>query len=326
MKLNSVLLTAGCALLVACVGCEKESAADIARRERADTLRNDARTAEAQGDLVAAEAFYRQLLVVTPSDADVHLSLANLSHDNRKNYLNALYHYQRFLDLQNDSEKAKMVNDRINVARTLYANQVAADIVAREQQALANERNELQAQLSEQQKKIAGLNKQLTDRDGQIEELQGEIKRLNRLIDQLKTIEAETRASHAAQIEQARKELADALEKKPAPANTPTDERVKSIMAEADDILNEVDGGVSKQKDTIDEALREKAEGATDEIPITATPTAGKRYLVRPGDRYAALAREAYGNAAQWRKIRDANRSTTNPDGRLLAGDTILIP
>lgn len=323
MKLKSILLTAGCALLVVCTGCNKESAAEVARQERAATLRADARTAEAQGDLTAAEAFYRQLLVVDPSDANTHLSLANLSHDTRKNYLNALYHYQRFLDLSTDSEKVKMVKDRINVARTLYANQMAADIVAREQQALATERNELQAQLTDQQKKIAALNKQVTDRDAKIDELETEIKRLTRLVDQLKTIEAETRASQAALIEQARKELA-AAEKKPE--TEPTDERVKSARAEAEDILNEIDGGVSKQKDTKDEALREKAEGANDEIPIAATPTAGKRYLVRPGDRYAALAREAYGNAAQWRKIRDANRSTTNPDGRLLAGDTILIP
>ena len=319
MKLKSVLLTASCALLIAFAGCGKEDAAEAARKERAAALRAEARTAEAQGNITAAETFYRQLLVVDPSDAAAHLSLANLSHDARKNYLDAIYHYQRYLDLVPDSDKTQMVTDRLASARTLLANQMAAEIVAREQRILTEERDTLQDEVNEQKAAIRKLENTVESRNNDIEDLKAEIKRLNRLIDQLKTIEAESRASQAALLEQARKEL-EAERSKPDLSGT--EDRVKAAREEADAILNEPDGGASR----IDTALRAKAEGAGDEIPVAASPTAGKRYLVRPGDRYSSLAREAYGNAALWPRIRDANRSTTNPDGRLLAGETILIP
>lgn len=335
MKLKSILLTTGCALIVALSGCNKESAAETARQERAAALRTEARTAESQGNWAAAEALYRQLLIVDPTDAATHLSLANLSHDTRKHYFDAIYHYQRYLDLQPESDKTAMVNDRLASARSLLANQMAADIVAREQRSLTAERDALQAQLADQKKKVNELNKTIEKKDAQIEELQGEIARINRLLDKLKDIEAEARASREAEVEAARKLLEDAEAKRDAEE---TDETVAAIRAEADEILNSPDGGVQKQEDEanaeaeeadkpfVDEALRAKAEGAKDEVTITPIPTPGKRYCVRPGDTYSALAREAYGSAARWSAIRDANRSTTNPNGVLRAGEIIQIP
>ena len=127
MKFKSILLTASCALLVAMVGCNREDAAELARKERAAALRAEARTAESQGNLIAAD---RQLLTVDPTDAGAHLSLANLSHDARKNYLDAIYHYQRYLDLMPESDKKQLVTDRLASAKTLLANQFAAEIVA----------------------------------------------------------------------------------------------------------------------------------------------------------------------------------------------------
>lgn len=328
MKFKSILLTVSCALLVAMVGCNKEDSAELARKERAAALRAEARTAESQGNLIAAETFYRQLLTVDPTDASAHLSLANLSHDARKNYMDAIYHYQRYLDLMPESDKKQLVTDRLASAKTLLANQFAAEIVAREHRTLTNERDSLQAKITDLQNEIRKLNRTVSDRDEEIEKLKGEVKRLSRLVEQLKTIEAETRASHTAMVEKARQEL-EAERSKPTKSTkqsaldgSETDDLVKAARAEADAILGNPDGALPPR----DDALRAKAEGATDEIPITAAPTPGKRYLVRPGDRYSALAREAYGSAAQWPRIRDANRSTTNPDGRLLAGETILIP
>ncbi len=74
------------------------------------------------------------------------------------------------------------------------------------------------------------------------------------------------------------------------------------------------------------EQTRSAAEGQQDSEMIASTPTAGQKYLVRPGDTLSKLSREAYGSSGQWKRIRDANRSTTNPDGRLRAGEVILIP
>lgn len=317
--MKPIVLTACCIVVLAMAGCSKDDAETLARKERVAALLAEARQAEAEGDAAAAESLYRQILAVEPSDANIHLSLAILSQDARKNYLEAMYHYQRYLDLMPASEKATMVQDRLISARTLLANQLATEIVAREQRAIASERDALQTQLKELEKTVRSLNTTIGSRDAEIVELQGEVKRLTRLVEKLKASEVETRATHASEIAAARKEL-EAERSKPDLSDTA--DQVAAAREEARKILEEPDGGVPEK----DEALRAIAENATDEAPIAATPTRGKRYVVRPGDTFSAIAREAYGNAAEWPRIRDANRSTANPNGRLLAGESILIP
>lgn len=319
MKLKSIFMVTCCALLVLTVGCGKEDAATVARKERVENLLAEARQAEARGDVTSADALYRQLLNIDPTEARAHLSLANLSQDMRKNYLDAIYHYQRFLDLQPNAEKASMVKDRLTSARTLLANQLASEIIAREQAAITAERDALQAQTIQLGKDVRALKTTVEKRDSEIAELRGEIKRLNRLVEQLKTVETEVRAAKAVELEAARQAIeaaqADATE-------DASDDAVNAARAEAEMILNAVDGGVGQR----DEALRAIAEGAKENAPIAAVPTPGKRYVVRPGDTFSALAREAYGSAGVWQRIREANRSTANPDGRLYAGQEVYIP
>ena len=319
MNVKSLLPMACCAVMLGAVGCQKENADTMAREDRVAALMAEARTAEAKGDAATAEQFYRQLLMVDPADANAHLALANLSQDLRKNYLDAMYHYQRYLDLQPNSEKTSLVQDRLASARMLLSNQLAGEIVAREQRAVAAERDALQAQLTELEKSVRTLNNTIGSRDAEIIELQGEVKRLTRLVKKLKDAEAEARVNHAEAIAAARQELEEERSK---PDLSGTADLVAAAREEAQRILEEEDGGVPPK----DEALRAIAQDAKDEAPMAATPTRGKRYTVRPGDTFSALAREAYGNAAEWPRIRDANRSSANPNGRLLAGESIYIP
>ena len=319
MKLKSMWPLACCAMVIAFAGCKKENASDVARKERVAALMTDARAAEASGDALNAEQFYRQVLMIAPADTTAHLSLANVLQDSRKNYLDAMYHYQRYLDLEPNSEKTQLVQDRLVSARTLLSNQLASEIIAREKRAVSSERTELQTQITDLETTVRSLKTTLGARDAEIIELKDELKRVTRIVDQLKAAEVESRATHAAEIEAARKALVEEQEK---PDLSGTADLVAAAREEAQRILEAEDGGVEKK----DEALRAIAEGATDETPISPTPMRGKRYVVRPGDTYSALAREAYGTASEWTRIREANRPVTNPNGRLLAGETIYIP
>lgn len=322
MKMKPILLTACCVLMLAGAGCSKGDAEAVARKERVASLLAEARKAEAQGDAATAESFYQQILVLDPADANVHLSYANLAQDARKNYLVAIYHYQRYLDLQPDSDKAAIAKDRLAAARTLLANELAAEILAREQRAMAAERDALQTQLADLEKAIRALKNTVSARDAENEELTARIKHLEKRVKQLSTdgeVAEKARESAVAEARKAREALDAELAK---PDLSGTAEMVAAARELEREILEEVDGGAPKK----DEALRAVAQGAKDEAPIAASPTRGKRYVVRPGDTYSALAREAYGTAAEWPRIRDANRSTTNPNGRLLAGESIYIP
>lgn len=51
-----------------------------------------------------------------------------------------------------------------------------------------------------------------------------------------------------------------------------------------------------------------------------------RTYVVQPGDSLFRVAEKFYGDSTQWKKIRDANRSRIDPDGRIRAGQIIVVP
>ena len=49
-------------------------------------------------------------------------------------------------------------------------------------------------------------------------------------------------------------------------------------------------------------------------------------YVVQDGDSLYKIARRFYGKESEWKKIRDANKATISTDGRVKAGQTIILP
>ena len=320
MKLRAILLLMLGAAVMA--GCDRNQVAEQERRERADALFAEALAAEAQGNISAAEALYEQLLQRDASLALAHLNLAMLQHDSRKEYIEAIHHYRMYLALQPKSEKAPLVQERLAAARTLLAAQLAAERIAIESRAVAAERDELRTKLSAADKRVAEANKALDARTKEMEELKRQVARLTTLVETLKSSEEEAAKAHAAELAAARKAAEEAKQAVEAESEPTVDDEIAAVRADALRMINEADGGIQSQNDATRAAIAE-LEG---EEAIAATPTPGKLYLVRPGDTLSKLSREAYGNAAGWTRIRDANRSTTNPDGRLRAGETVIIP
>ncbi len=306
------------ATMVALVGCNGESAAERERAERANALFAEATAAETRGDAAGAEQLYRELLKQNYAMATAHLNLAILMQDVRRDMLEAIVHYEAYLALEPDAEKAAMVKGRLEASKSLYAAQSAAAIVEREQKALAAERDGLKAEIATLERSVSELRGTLSARDKSIEELNAQLEQLRRLVETMKTAEAEAKVSHAAELEAARKAIEEVQAEETSDAAA--DESIEAIRAEALQMIAEPDGGMEAARQALEEAEK------TVEPLVTAVPTPGMRYQVRPGDTYSRLAREAYGNAGKWGKIRDANRATSNPDGRLRAGETILIP
>lgn len=319
--MRKTLLPLICATVIACFGCDRESAADRERVERSNALFAEAMAAEARGDSAGAGQLYRQLLMRDNAMASAHLNLAILLQDVRKDYLEAAHHYQAYLDLEPQSEKAAMVRDRLASVKGLLAARLAADIVAREQRALAAERDGLKAQIAALERTGAELRAETETKAKRVAELEAQVVQLRKLVDAMKSAEAEAQISHEAALAAARKAAEEA--KVQAEAAVGADSALlAAVRADAKRMIEEPDGGQTAEN----EATRAAAEGVADEPPLAASPMPGKRYVVRPGDTLSRLSREAYGNSAGWSKIRDANRSTSNPDGRLRAGETILIP
>lgn len=68
----------------------------------------------------AAEQAFKQALEKDPSMARPHLDLALIYQQYKPNYVHAIYHYDRYLELRPDSEKAEFIKEqRDKVAETM---------------------------------------------------------------------------------------------------------------------------------------------------------------------------------------------------------------
>lgn len=108
-------------------GC-KQSVSRLDAADREHPLMRRALQREQSGDLDAAVRLYEQILLEAPRTASAHLALALLLHDYRQEYVGAIYHYQAYLQMRPETEKATMLRDRIRVAEQLLAAQLARGV------------------------------------------------------------------------------------------------------------------------------------------------------------------------------------------------------
>ncbi len=316
-----VMMLVGLAAAVM-VGCKDESAADAERLERAGALFEEALTAEANGELSKAELLYTQVLRGDATNASAHLNLAMLLHEQKKDYVGAIHHYQSYLDLQPEAEKVPMVKGQVEVVRTLLADQLATEQVNRRRRELEEEYSAIRTEVAELQTQVAALRKDNLAKDEELSELKRKVKDQAALIAQLREAEEAYKKASAEELATAKREAEESKKDEADLPEEPTDDLIKSIREDALRMIEEEDGGQAERN----EATREAVEGVQDEAPISASPLKGHQYLVRPGDTLMALAREAYGSEAAWGTIQQANRNKINPDGRLNAGEVIYLP
>jgi len=77
--------------------------------------------------------------------------------------------------------------------------------------------------------------------------------------------------------------------------------------------------------DTLTGLLRggERTDKKKEAAAASAEP---RTYVVQPGDTLFRVAERYYGDSTHWKKIRDANKTRIDPDGRIRAGQILVIP
>jgi nucleoid-associated protein YgaU len=129
-----VLLTAACARRVGWLD----------RRDRSEPMMQRAEAKLKEGNTDEAVRLYTDALDRSPKSARGHLDLALILHDHRKDYVGAIYHYRRYLELRPDTEKREMIESRIRLAGQLFAAGVMqADPLAEKVQTLETENRDL---------------------------------------------------------------------------------------------------------------------------------------------------------------------------------------
>jgi len=107
----------GIALMAALLGACRR---DVVAPEQSVAYQQARRGADA-GDWATAAGFYRQLLDEHPKFARGHLELALLCDERLNDPIAAIYHYRRYLELEPNSDKRRVVEDFIERAKLSLA-------------------------------------------------------------------------------------------------------------------------------------------------------------------------------------------------------------
>lgn len=112
--------------MVLVCGCDGNVAV-LDGKDRSNAMMRAAVLKKSSGNIEGALQAYSEVLDRSPKLAVAHLEMALMFHDDKKDYLRAIYHYQRYLELRPGTEKKKIIEDRIRLAGQLYAAKIAAD-------------------------------------------------------------------------------------------------------------------------------------------------------------------------------------------------------
>lgn len=131
------------ALLLVLTGCDTETLSQDEREEKIERV-IEARELMKAGQYADAETRFQQALLENPTIARPHLDLATLYQQHIINYVHAIYHYDRYLELRPTSEKRGLVEQqRMKVAQllanTLLKNTPQVQALAEENRQLKNE-------------------------------------------------------------------------------------------------------------------------------------------------------------------------------------------
>lgn len=70
-----------------------------------------------EGDQESAVRLFKEAIDDNPKVAEIHLDLAILLHDYKQDYIGAIYHYQRYLDLMPQGQDNPVIEARIRKAK-----------------------------------------------------------------------------------------------------------------------------------------------------------------------------------------------------------------
>lgn len=105
-------------------GCSR-SASWLDARDSADQLMRRARAKQNEGDMPGAIGLYRKALNSNRRMARAHLDLALLLHHEERDYLGAVCHYRRYLEMRSTTEKREMIANRMRRALQSFASDLA---------------------------------------------------------------------------------------------------------------------------------------------------------------------------------------------------------
>ncbi len=336
-------------MLAALIGCSGDNeVAVVELQERENALIRQASAAEQSGNPGEAIKLLERSLLEQPKAFSVHFQLATLLQDHAHDYMGAIFHYRQYLKHRPDSEKSNLAKERIRVAEQLLAPQIMKRVGgagdAAVQASLLKDVEKLNKRVAELVGDKASLVEQKSEMEKRNKQLEGENRRLRKIVDSLKLDAANASVEGTVSARDAVREAGGEMLRRPGERSTINKkdfgdlrklrEEANRLSAEGTAVKNAPDASAERADEERKAALKNADETQSEEFSLSALLRNGERsekkakrkHVVRPGETLYMLSERFYGTKTQWKRIRDANRATINPDGRLRAGQTLWIP
>jgi len=316
-------------------GCRRAGYLD--EKERGNRIVAKAHEMVDLGDYEAATSLFRKALDTYPAMARPHLDLALVLHDRQKDYLRAVYHYNRYLELRPGTEKDVMIRARIRQAeRAFVASRVTvngADGPSAMQ--LLEENSTLRARLGSLENTVVAQEKELLAlREAERRRLRDQVITGGTVVTDAVAVAAVTPITNVAGAVVERPLLLPVPEppveptRPPAPVAPviPVPAREPVVVApmvppvapiparEPVAVSPEPSPTVAAAPNAGDEAVDEAADGVD------------RTYTVQRGDSLSRIAFKVYGDATRWRGIQEANRAVLGDSVNVRVGQLLIIP
>jgi hypothetical protein len=331
-----LMVAAATASLLFLQGCGLDLSGE--RKQQVEAHLNRASKLYEARDYLGAIATYEKLLRLDPGRQDVHFKIAQIYYGNLNDYLNAAYHYQKFLNSPDpESGTAGLAKGYLENAKLLLAATVpnsgvqgSAELVKlrTENQALHNQIDDLKKEMAELRVKPLPLHPsffsvQTASSTPQQPSLIAHIepnanKAASAPVIPLPTPEKKTVESSAAPT-------VDIAPDKPVSSVTSTNKKVSPLSIDYTE--EKVDVPPARPATTKPPATKStsRATASASRKSTRTAPKPRRTYVVRKGEGIQSIAERVYGDRSQWRKIMSANPGVKDPD-KLSPGQVLILP
>jgi tetratricopeptide (TPR) repeat protein len=152
-EFSGVLLVIAAVLLSGC----SRPVASLDDSDFRDPMIRKAQSKVRQGDKEGAVECLNRAIERSPDLAQAHLSLALLYDDYKKDYVRAIYHYERYLEIRPATQKRGLIEDLIRKAKVSFSASLSDQFseTGKKMLALEEENNRLKANLREVRENLA---------------------------------------------------------------------------------------------------------------------------------------------------------------------------
>lgn len=312
--MNKTFLAALAATLLF-AGCSRERMANY-KRERSESHYQNAMADYVAGRLEAAEKGFFDAVKANPANASARFQLACLLQDRAGDHALAARHFSEYLLLDPSGDKAGLAKERIAICEKAMKKEMADATAGGPAARELEETKKLLAAESAEKKALAA---KVASLEKNVASMQDENARLRRMVGVIGEDPSEKRGIAMDGVET----IDGAVRALGTPSEAEEDGDRIVIPANISEIAKDEPGDGPK----VAPPPGEKRAAPAQKEPVS--DDASKRpesYIVQEGDTLYRIATKFYGDMAAWRKIRDANKATITTDGRIKAGQKIVLP